>query len=79
MCGIVAYIGFKEALPILLSGLKRLEYRGYDSAGDSLLLPSGIKTYKKQGKVAEIEKIVPPNLEKAFIGCLLYTSDAADE
>ena len=68
MCGIVAYIGFKEALPILLSGLKRLEYRGYDSAGDSLLLPSGIKTYKKQGKVAEIEKIVPPNLEKAFIG-----------
>jgi glucosamine--fructose-6-phosphate aminotransferase (isomerizing) len=68
MCGIVAYIGFKEAFPILLSGLKRLEYRGYDSAGVSLLMPSGIKTYKKQGKVAEIEKIVPPNLEKAFIG-----------
>ena len=42
MCGIVGYIGEKEAYPILVSGLKRLEYRGYDSAGISLLHPSGI-------------------------------------
>ena len=68
MCGIVAYIGFKKAYPILLSGLKRLEYRGYDSAGVSLLHPSGIRTYKKQGKVAEMEGIIPPNLENANIG-----------
>ena len=42
MCGIVAYIGPSEALPVLLDGLRRLEYRGYDSAGLALLNPSGI-------------------------------------
>ena len=68
MCGIVAYIGSKEAYPILLSGLKRLEYRGYDSAGVSLLHPSGIITYKRQGKVMEMDEVIPPNLEKANIG-----------
>lgn len=56
MCGIVAYIGSKEAFPILLKGLKRLEYRGYDSAGVALL-NGGISLYKKAGKVSELEKI----------------------
>ena len=54
MCGIVAYIGPKEAYPIILKGLKRLEYRGYDSAGVALL-NDGLKVFKKQGKVALLE------------------------
>jgi glucosamine--fructose-6-phosphate aminotransferase (isomerizing) len=55
MCGIVAYIGPREAYPVILKGLKRLEYRGYDSAGVALL-NSGLKVYKKKGKVAELEE-----------------------
>ncbi len=55
MCGIVAYIGPREAYPIILKGLKRLEYRGYDSSGVALL-NSGLKVYKKKGKVAELEE-----------------------
>jgi glucosamine--fructose-6-phosphate aminotransferase (isomerizing) len=55
MCGIVAYIGPKEAYPIILKGLKRLEYRGYDSAGVALL-NHGLRIYKKKGKVAELEE-----------------------
>lgn len=54
MCGIVAYIGPKEAYDILLKGLKRLEYRGYDSAGIALL-NGGMHIYKKKGKVQELE------------------------
>ena len=54
MCGIVAYIGKKEAFPILIKGLKRLEYRGYDSAGIALLNGS-MHVYKKAGKVSELE------------------------
>lgn len=53
MCGIVAYIGTKEAYSILIKGLRRLEYRGYDSAGVALL-NGDIKVYKKQGKVQEL-------------------------
>lgn len=55
MCGIVAYIGPREAYPVILKGLKRLEYRGYDSAGVALL-DGDIKVYKKKGKVAELEE-----------------------
>lgn len=55
MCGIVAYIGPREAYPIILKGLKRLEYRGYDSAGIALLNSTGLKIYKKKGKVADLE------------------------
>ena len=56
MCGIVAYIGKKEAYPILIKGLKRLEYRGYDSAGIALLSGGNVNLYKKQGKVANLEE-----------------------
>lgn len=54
MCGIVAYIGPREAYPIVLKGLKRLEYRGYDSSGVALL-DKDLRVYKKKGKVAELE------------------------
>jgi len=54
MCGIVAYLGQKEAYPIIIEGLKRLEYRGYDSAGVSIL-NGDITTIKKKGKVSELE------------------------
>jgi len=57
MCGIVAYIGQREAYPIVLKGLKRLEYRGYDSAGVALI-NDGLQVYKKKGKVAELENHV---------------------
>ena len=55
MCGIVAYIGKKEAYPIVVKGLKRLEYRGYDSAGVALLDKTEINLFKRQGKVANLE------------------------
>jgi glutamine---fructose-6-phosphate transaminase (isomerizing) len=55
MCGIVAYIGPREAYPIILKGLKRLEYRGYDSAGIALL-DGKLEVHKKKGKVAELEE-----------------------
>ena len=54
MCGIVAYIGPKEAYPILIKGLKRLEYRGYDSAGVALL-NGELRILKKEGKVSDLE------------------------
>ena len=54
MCGIVAYIGAREAYPIVLKGLKRLEYRGYDSAGVAII-NHGLHVYKKMGKVAGLE------------------------
>ena len=55
MCGIVAYIGPREAYPIILKGLKRLEYRGYDSSGVALL-NNDLRVYKKKGKVADLEE-----------------------
>ena len=57
MCGIVGYTGFREAYPVIIKGLKRLEYRGYDSSGIALL-NSGLKVYKKKGRVSELEEDV---------------------
>ena len=56
MCGIVGYLGKRNAYPVLIKGLKRLEYRGYDSAGVALLTENGdLKVYKTKGKVADLE------------------------
>lgn len=58
MCGIVGYTGTKQAYPIVIKGLKRLEYRGYDSAGIALQNNGKIKLYKKKGKVADLEESI---------------------
>ncbi len=64
MCGIVGYTGTKQAYPIILKGLKRLEYRGYDSSGVALLNNGELNVYKKKGKVAELEEsLVGINLD----------------
>ncbi len=68
MCGIVGYIGKRDVFPILIKGLKRLEYRGYDSAGVALLNDS-LQVYKKAGKVSDLEDYVATqNLTSASIG-----------
>ena len=58
MCGIVAYIGKKQAYPIILKGLKRLEYRGYDSAGIALINQDQLNVFKKAGKVSNLEEFM---------------------
>jgi len=68
MCGIVGYIGPREAYPIVLKGLKRLEYRGYDSSGVALLNNHHINVYKKKGKVAELEEATIGQDVHAYIG-----------
>ena len=67
MCGIVGYIGHKQAYPILINGLKRLEYRGYDSAGISIL-DGDVKTYKCKGKVSDLENFIKGKDIKGCIG-----------
>jgi glucosamine--fructose-6-phosphate aminotransferase (isomerizing) len=68
MCGIVAYTGNSQAYPVLINGLKRLEYRGYDSAGVALLCQEHIRLYKKQGKVADLESFCTTKNLSAFTG-----------
>ncbi len=70
MCGIVAYIGNKQAYPIILKGLQRLEYRGYDSAGVALLndKDNSLNVYKKAGKVSELENFLKGTDTTATLG-----------
>jgi glucosamine--fructose-6-phosphate aminotransferase (isomerizing) len=67
MCGIVAYLGHREACPIILKGLHRLEYRGYDSAGVALL-DGDLRVYKKKGKVSELEAYISEKDTHAKVG-----------
>lgn len=68
MCGIVGYTGPKQAYPVILKGLKRLEYRGYDSSGVALLKDGKLSVYKKKGKVAELEAEMMDKDSGAHIG-----------
>jgi len=68
MCGIIGYIGKQRAVPILIEGLKRLEYRGYDSAGLSVFEGKNIYTFKSVGKVAELEKKINTKEFASFLG-----------
>ena len=68
MCGIVAYIGKKEAFPIIIKGLKRLEYRGYDSAGVALIDNGELNIYKCAGKVANLEAFISEKNAEGTIG-----------
>lgn len=68
MCGIVAYVGHREACPIIIKGLKRLEYRGYDSAGIALLNKDYLNIYKKKGKVVALEEELKSKDTTACIG-----------
>jgi len=69
MCGIVGYIGFREAFPIIIKGLHRLEYRGYDSAGIALIDDtSQLNIYKKAGKVSNLEEFISPQNHTGTIG-----------
>ena len=67
MCGIVGYIGKKNSLPILIKGLKRLEYRGYDSAGVAYIKDKNIKIVKTVGKISNLDKLLNYN-DESFIG-----------
>jgi glucosamine--fructose-6-phosphate aminotransferase (isomerizing) len=69
MCGIVGYIGRKNAAPLLLHGLQRLEYRGYDSAGVALLAGAKLRVVKEKGKVSELRaKLGDPAAQPATVG-----------
>lgn len=67
MCGIVGYVGHRDAQPVIIKGLKRLEYRGYDSAGIALL-NKGLNVYKKKGKVSELEEYLKGKDLQSTIG-----------
>ncbi|KJE32308.1 glutamine-fructose-6-phosphate transaminase [Geobacillus kaustophilus] len=67
MCGIVGYIGYQDVKEILLRGLEKLEYRGYDSAGIAVLNENGVHVFKEKGRIADLRRIVDPNV-KATVG-----------
>lgn len=77
MCGIVGYVGKKQATPILLDALKRLEYRGYDSAGLAMLTDSGLSVYKTEGKISDLEARLPDIKSICGIGHTRWATQGA--
>lgn len=68
MCGIVGYLGSRDAAPLLIEGLRRLEYRGYDSAGICIQTPEGLKTVKRPGKLAQLERALADDPVHGSVG-----------
>ena len=68
MCGIVGYLGDKQATPILVGGLRRLEYRGYDSAGVAVANGSGAKVVRCRGKLSALEKLLETERTPGTVG-----------
>ena len=68
MCGIVGYAGSKDALPVVIGSLQRLEYRGYDSAGIAFQNGKGIEIFKTRGKIADLQDTLPSPLPVARVG-----------
>ncbi|MFL5582353.1 MAG: glutamine--fructose-6-phosphate aminotransferase, partial [Gemmatimonadaceae bacterium] len=68
MCGLVGYIGPKLATPLLIDGLKRLEYRGYDSAGVAILNGKGLETRRAAGKIARLESAIAADPPEGTVG-----------
>ena len=71
MCGIVGYVGRKSVVDILLNGLTKLEYRGYDSAGIAVDVDNHIEMYKEEGKLQNLKNLIEPKMEhlkKATMG-----------
>src|SRR5690606_4782385 len=68
MCGIVGYIGSNNAVPVLLDGLRRLEYRGYDSAGMAILNGNGIELRKRVGRIAKLAELLKESPTAGEVG-----------
>lgn len=78
MCGIIGYVGAKRAAPLLLSGLRRLEYRGYDSTGIALAAAGRLSVHKAAGKLSRLEQVLPKRLAgKTGIGHTRWATHGA--
>ena len=73
MCGIVGYIGNRNAYPILIEGLSALEYRGYDSAGIALVDSQGLTIFKDKGKVDNLRVLTKDQINGSFLTGIAHT------
>src|SRR5512142_427560 len=66
MCGIIGYVGSRDVVPVLIGGLKKLEYRGYDSAGIAVVNEKGVEIVRAEGKLSNLEQKLTPDLRGTF-------------